>query len=143
MLRTSLIFLLLVSMHSFAQGCNDSPFMSSTGQDGKKTGLFVKPNTFDGALAWEIGESDPPLPINAAVLIAQNWANGFYSRFDSVAVSSISINLVSDCAPRAGSHWVYIFSLAPVIDGNRLYGARYMVGVTMGSNIIEPEDFEN
>lgn len=41
-------------------------------------------------------------------------------------------------ASSSGNKWLHIVSLAPVIDGNRLYGGGYFVGVLMDGTVIPP-----
>ena len=134
-----LILALVVSTSVFAYECGDHPFSSTSKQDGSKIGLFATLEDFDGSKSWSIENGEPPLSISEAVVIVKAWAASFYTRFDSVAVSSFRMQ--GDVCWKAKDQWVYVFDLAPIIDGNKLYGSAYMAAVTMSGKVIEPREY--
>ncbi|MDQ2076384.1 hypothetical protein [Marinimicrobium sp. ABcell2] len=133
------IILLAISSSVFAYECGDRAFTSTRTQDGSSIGLFASAEDFEGAEKWDINSGEPPLSVSQAVSIVTEWAEGFYHRFDSMAVKSVRIQEYG-CWDARG-HWLYVFSLSPVIDDNRLHGSGYMAAVTMSGKVIEPREF--
>tara|TARA_R110002073_G_scaffold329152_2_gene511184 strand:- start:777 stop:1211 length:435 start_codon:yes stop_codon:yes gene_type:complete len=125
---------------AFAYKCGDSAFTSTTTQDGKKVGLFASAKDFEGAKEWDVNSGEPPLSISQAVSIVTEWSKGFYTRFDSVSVNSFRMQEYG-CWDAKG-HWLYVFDLSPIIDGNKLHGGAYMAAVTMAGKVIEPTEFD-
>ncbi len=133
------LLLLAISKSAFSYDCGSSPFISTQKDNGEKIGLFASKKDFEGAEKWLIENGEPPLSISEAVLLASEWANRKYTRFDSIKINSITLQEAS-CSKLKG-HWLYVLDLSPVIDGNKLYGSGYMVAITMSQNILEPRAF--
>ena len=130
---------IFVSAQSFASACGDHPFYASHENDGRKIGLFANSDDFLNSPTWDIDDGEPPLSISVAVSLVKNWAKDFYPKFDSVSISTVGLQRLG-CWDLA-NHWVYVFSLAPVIDGNTLYGGGYVVAVTMAGKIVPPKSY--
>ena len=133
------ILILASATPSFAYKCGDSPFTSTRTQDGKKIGLFATSKDFEGTEKWDINNGEPPLSISQAISIVTEWSKGFYTRFDSVAVNSFRVQEYG-CWDAKG-HWLYVFDLSPIIDGNKLHVGAYMVAFTMSGKVMEPREF--
>ena len=130
---------MIVSVQCFASACGDHPFYATHESDGGKVGLFGNSDDFKNSPKWDIDDGDPPLSLSGAVSLVKSWAKDFYPKFDSVAVSTVGLQRMG-CWDLS-DHWVYIFSLAPVIDGKKLYGNGYVVAVTMAGNILPPKSY--
>lgn len=139
MRKTLGILMLIASASSFSYDCKEHPFYSSTQKNGKTIGLFASNEDFENTPEWEITEGEPPLSISSATNIVKHWSKTFYPRFDTVEISGLSLQ-DGICAAKK-NHWVYVFHLSPVIDGNQLHGSGYMVAVTMSGKIIEPREY--
>jgi hypothetical protein len=138
-LKIATILTLASASPVFAYKCGDSPFTSTRTQDGKKIGLFATAKDFLGADKWDINSGEPPLSISQAIAIINEWSKGFYTRFDSMVVNSFRVQEYG-CWDAKG-HWLYVFDLSPIVDGNKLHGGAYMVAVTMSGKVIEPRKF--
>ncbi|WP_299599717.1 hypothetical protein [uncultured Microbulbifer sp.] len=131
------VIFMLTTVSCFAGSCGESPLISTANADGKKVGIFAKSGDFEESLKWDINHGEPPLSISKAVGIVQAWSKNYYSKFDTVLVHSFNMQEFT-CWGRTG-HWLYVFQLIPVIDGNRLFSSSYMAAVTMSGKVLEPQ----
>jgi hypothetical protein len=116
--------------------CGDHAFYSTRKDDGTGIGLVATDKDLTHDPVWAPGHAEPPIGPGRAYDLAVAWAGSNWKRFDSFGLESINLQTVG-CDP-SNRKWVYVVSLAPVIDGNRLFGGNYMVGVLMDGTVIAP-----
>ncbi len=119
--------------------CGDHPFMSSTKSDGTKVGLFATVEMLRKTPKWNPEAGEPPISISHAVSEVKRWAKSFYSRFDDIEVDRISLS--ENVCWEVKGRWLYVISLTPIVDGNKLHGSSYMAAVLMDGTIIEPRTY--
>lgn len=130
---------LFISSPGFAFKCGDDPFSYTTKPNGNKIGLFANAKDFENTPKWDMHNAEPPLSISSAVSLAKEWADSFYTGFDSVKIKTIRIQEYG-CWDAKGN-WFYVIDFTPIIDGNKLYGSGYMVAITMAGKILEPREY--
>ena len=86
--------------------------------------------------AWTPGRGEPPISPGRAYDLAQVWARANWKRYDSFGLESINLRAVG--CDSSNRKWLYEVSLAPFIEGNRLFGGGYTLGVLMDGSIIAP-----
>ena len=134
----SILGMLLFSVEVSAYECGSSPFRTSENGKGVKVGLFIQNEDFVNSPKWSLGSGEPPLSISKAASIISDWANQNYTKFDSMKISSITLQ-ENGCLVLK-DHWIYVVDINPIIDGNELFGGGYMAAITMEGKIIEPRD---
>ena len=116
--------------------CGDHAFYSTQKEDGTAIGLVATDKDVARDPSWAPGHTEPPIAAGRAYDLAVAWASANWKRFDSFQLESINLQTVG--CDSSGKKWVYVVSLAPVIDGNRLYGGNYVLGVLMDGTLITP-----
>lgn len=108
-------------------------------QDGSLLRIFALDEQIEGTQSWEMDETaNPPLALNRALQIAQNWAAKNYPQFDEVRVGRISLH-ERRCGFARG-RWFYVFDFDPVIDRKLQLGTEHFVAVLMDGTVIPPND---
>ena len=132
-IATALMF--TASCDAYAD-CGAHPFSTWQKEDGTQIGLVATDADLARDPAWTPGRGEPPISPGRAYEFAQTWARANWKRYDSFALESVELRALGcDLSKRK---WVYVVSLAPVIDGNRLFGGDYSLGVLMDGSIIAP-----
>ncbi|NNG02516.1 MAG: hypothetical protein HKM95_00240 [Inquilinus sp.] len=136
------VAVLLAASDALASGCGGHPVLSTTREDGTSIGLVISGEQMAETPVWLPEEGEPPLPLSHAARIALEWAEGVYTRYDSVHIHSINLRSYgcwSSRGPDLRSRWYYVFNFAPVIDGNSVFGGGNFAAVLMDGTVIGPE----
>lgn len=133
-----LISLTFGSASTFACSA-DRPVLSTKKDDGTQIGLFISNEQIKATPEWNPEEGEPPLGVSEAYRLVKDWDKDAYSRYDSVEVDDFTLSkygcsLVSD-------RWYYVIDLAPVIDGNKLWGSGNWAAVLLDGTVIGPREF--
>jgi hypothetical protein len=128
---------LLVAGSCDAYGeCASHAFYSTQREDGTRIGLTATDAELARDPAWTPGHGEPPISTGRAYDLALAWARANWKRYDSFGLESIDLQSVGCYS--TGDKWLYVVHLAPVIDGNRLFGGAYVLAVLMDGSIIAP-----
>ena len=137
-LKVKLFVLLLTIASSTVYACGpDYVIRSTTRADGTNIGIVVHVSDFDGIPVWIPNKNDLPLPPVEARELALEWAKTKYSRYDSVEIPTISIELVGleDC-DSSKPKYLYVIEVLLKIDGNPIQGVGNWVAVFMDGTIV-------
>jgi hypothetical protein len=137
-IATALMF--TAGCNAYAQ-CSAHPFYATQKEDGTRIGLVATDADLARDTAWTPGHGEPPISAGQAYDLARAWARVNWKRYDSFGLESISLQTLG--CDSSNKKWVYVVSLAPIIDGNRLFGSTYVVGVLMDGSIIAPRNVKN
>ncbi len=114
--------------------CPDHSFYSVEKDDGTRVGLVSTAKDMARDPAWTPGLSEPPLAPGRAYALALSWARSNWKHFDAFGLETIALEAFG-CDYQK---WIYVVSLAPLVDGDRLHGAGYFLGVLMDGTIVAP-----
>lgn len=135
-----LVLLFLVAGSNAALACSsDRPVLSTEKDDGTKVGLFISTSQIEATPEWNPEAGEPPLSISTAYRLVQDWGEQEYARYDSVEVEDLRLSPYG-CS-RVSDRWYYVIDLAPVIDGNKLWGSGNWAAVLMDGTVIGPREF--
>jgi hypothetical protein len=116
--------------------CGAHPFFTTQKEDGTRVGLIATDADLARDPAWTPGSGEPPISPGRAYDLAVAWARANWKRYDSFGLETINLQTVG--CDSSHKKWLYVVSLAPVMDGNRLFGGSYDLGVLMDGSIIAP-----
>ena len=105
--------------------------------DGTTIGLVASDADLARDPVWAPGHGEPPISPGRAYDLALAWARANWKRYDSFGLEEIILQTAGCDSSR--SKWVYVVELTPVIDGNRLFGGSWFLGVLMDGSIIAPK----
>ena len=114
--------------------CGSHPFFSMRKDDGTTIGLVASEEDVAKGPAWTPGHSEPPLSPGKAIQLATAWAQSNWKRFDSFRVHTITLQGFG--CDTQHEKWLYVVDMAPVVDGNAMFGGAYFVGVLMDGSIL-------
>ena len=135
-----LVSVFLAAGANAAFACSsDRPVLSTEKDDGTKVGLFISTTQIEAAPEWNPEDGEPPLSISTAYRLVKDWGNQEYARYDSVEVQGLRLTAYG-CS-RVSNRWYYVIDLAPVIDGNKLWGSGNWAAVLMDGTVIGPREF--
>ncbi|MGQ9427114.1 hypothetical protein ACXYTJ_15430 [Gilvimarinus sp. F26214L] len=139
-IRISLVLVCLAAIADAAFACgSDRPVLSTEKEDGTKIGLFISMNQIENTPEWNPQGGEPPLSLSTAYRLVKDWGNQEYARYDSVEVEGLRLTQYG-CS-RVSDRWYYVIELAPVIDGNRLWGSGNWAAVLMDGTVIGPREY--
>jgi hypothetical protein len=114
--------------------CAPDVFYTSQKEDGTTVGLVATDADMARDPAWTPGHGEPPMSPARAYDLALAWARANWKHYDSFGLRDIDLTSVGcDSSP---TKWLYVVSLVPVINGNRLYRGLWFIGVFMDGSII-------
>jgi len=135
-----LVSVFLAAGANSAFACSsDRPVLSTEKDDGTKVGLFISMTQIEATPEWNPEDGEPPLSISTAYRLVKDWGNQEYARYDSVKVQGLRLTAYG-CS-RVSDRWYYVIDLAPVIDGNKLWGSGNWAAVLMDGTVIGPREF--
>lgn len=136
--RISLAALLGCASASWA--CGNSPVITTTKSDGTRVGLVITQDQVARSPIWSPASGEPPLSVSQAYRKAMDWAANAYARYDSVSAREISLSQFF-CTAGKG-RWYYRLELAPVFDGNPVWGGGHWAAVLMDGTVIGPTEIQ-
>lgn len=121
------------------ESCEKHMVRSTRAETGDEYALIIPGSKIKEAGSWSPKSMTlPSLTTYQAHLLVSDWAVSYLPKFDGIEIRSIElIKYLCFVGVSSAEYWYYVVAYNPVLDGNKMYGAKNVVAVLMSGEIID------
>ncbi|WP_416307265.1 hypothetical protein [Neptunicella sp. SCSIO 80796] len=125
--------------------CEKHMVRSTRAETGDEYALIIPGSKIKDAGSWSPNSMTPaPLTAYQAHLLVSDWAVSNLPKFDGIEIRSIElVKYLCFAGLSSTEYWYYVVAYNPILDGNKMYGAKNVVAVLMSGEIIDVKRIEH